>query len=89
MSNLKYGTNDLSTKQIQIMDTEDRLVVARGQGGDKQTDREFGIGSFRLYIWDGWAMGSYYTAQGTVSSLLGKNLMKKKKQTDEQKKVYG
>ena len=31
------------------------------------------------YIWNGWAMGSCCTAQGTLSTLLGKNLMKKTK----------
>ena len=29
---LKYGTNDLPTKQKQIMDIEDRLVFARVRG---------------------------------------------------------
>ena len=33
MWNLKYGTNDLSTKQKQIMDMEGRLVFARWWGG--------------------------------------------------------
>ena len=32
MRSLKYGTNDLSTKQKHIMDMEDRLVVAKGEG---------------------------------------------------------
>ena len=32
MWNLKYGTNDLSIKQKQIMDMESRLVSTRGMG---------------------------------------------------------
>ena len=32
MWNLKYGTKDLSTKQKQIMDMEDRFVFASGEG---------------------------------------------------------
>ena len=31
MWSLKYGTNDPSTKQKQIMDMEDRLVFASGE----------------------------------------------------------
>ena len=31
MWNLKYGTKDLSTKQKQIMDLENRLGFARGR----------------------------------------------------------
>ena len=48
MQSLKYGTNDLSIKQKQIMDMEDRLVFARGEGEDKRTDRKFGVGVCRL-----------------------------------------
>ena len=47
----------LSTKQKQITDTE--------------KDRDFGLVDANCCIWDGWAMGSYCIAQGTVSSLLG------------------
>ena len=32
MWSLKYGTNDLSTKQKQIMDMEEGLVFAKGRG---------------------------------------------------------
>ena len=48
MWNLKYGTNDLSTKQKQIMDMEGRLVFAREDKGESGTDWEFGVGRCRL-----------------------------------------
>ena len=32
LQNLKYGTNDPSIKQKQIVDMESRLVVAKGEG---------------------------------------------------------
>ena len=31
---IKYGTNDLSTKQKQMMDMEDRLLFAKGREWD-------------------------------------------------------
>ena len=71
MWSLKYGINDLPTKQKQIMDMEDRLVFAIGD------DREGvgWIGSLGLVdencdIWNGWAMGSCCIAQGTISNHL-------------------
>ena len=42
MWSLKYDTNDLSTKQKQIMDMEGRLVVPRGKVGGG-ADGEFGV----------------------------------------------
>ena len=50
----------LSTKKKQITAKEGRLLVPRGRGGS------FGSGDANCYIWNGWAMGSYCTAQGTV-----------------------
>ena len=32
MLTLKYGTNDLSTEQKQIMDMEDRIMFVNGEG---------------------------------------------------------
>ena len=69
----KNDKNDLSTRQKQIMDIEGRLVFARAEGAERGTDGEFGVGRCR------WVMGSYYTAQGTVYSLLDKNLMENEK----------
>ena len=49
MWSLKYGTNDLSTKQKQVMDMEGRHMFAREVGkGKRWTDGEFGIGKCRL-----------------------------------------
>ena len=45
MWSLKYGTNDLSTKQKQIMDMEGRLVFA----GRWEEIGKFGVGR-RLFI---------------------------------------
>ena len=52
-------------KQKQIMAMESRFGVTMGERG---MDRHFGcfIGC-KCYIWNGWAMGPYCTAEGTVS----------------------
>ena len=47
MWSLKYGTNDLSTKQEQIMDMEDRLVFAGGQK-ERRDGWGFGVATCRL-----------------------------------------
>ena len=48
MWSLKYGTSDLSTKQKQIMDMEDKLVFAGGRGKSGGIEGEFGVGRCRL-----------------------------------------
>ena len=48
MGSVKYDTNDLSTKQTQIMDMEGRPVFAGGDGGERGMDGEFGAGRCRL-----------------------------------------
>ena len=45
MWSLKYGINDLSTEQKQIIHMGGRLVFVRGE---RWTDREFGVGRCRL-----------------------------------------
>ena len=47
MCSLKYGTNDLSTKQKQIMCIEDTFMFAWGVGGEG-ADGEFGVGRCKL-----------------------------------------
>ena len=49
MWSLKYGTNDLSTKQKQITDMEERLVFAGGEWGEGRL-----IGSLGLVDADGY-----------------------------------
>ena len=57
----------LSIKHKQIMTKESRLVVAKGEGGRSGMDGKFGrLVDANCYIWNGWAMGLYCTAQGTV-----------------------
>ena len=63
MWNLKYGTDDPIYK----------TVTAHGQGEQTCGSQE-GVGwmgslgflDANCYIWNGWAMGPYCTAQGTV-----------------------
>ena len=57
----------LSPKQKQIVANEGRLVVPRGNV------REWGwmwclwFGDANCYIWNGWAMGLYYIAEGNCA----------------------
>ena len=59
------------TEQKQIMDVESRLVFSTGQGGEKGLDREFGIGTCKILHLEWIVIGSYCTAQKTVSNRLG------------------
>ena len=43
MWSLKYGTNDLATKQKQIVDMENRLVFARGEEEGSGMDWKSGV----------------------------------------------
>ena len=54
----------LSTKQKHIMAKENRLVVPKGEGVGWMDSLAFLDAN--CYIWNGWAMGPYRTAQGTV-----------------------
>ena len=45
---LRYGTNDLSTKQKQIMNMEGRLVFARAEEEREEKNRGVGVGRCRL-----------------------------------------
>ena len=66
MWSLKYGTNDLSTKQI--MDMEDRPVFARAEGINR-TDGDFGVGGCRLLHLEQMGDGSCHTAWGSGQQL--------------------
>ena len=50
---LKYGTNDLATKQKQIVDMENRLVFARGEGEASGMDWKSGVSRWRL-LYEEW-----------------------------------
>ena len=71
MWSLKYGTDDLSTKQKQITDMEIRPLFAREEQGEKGMEGSLGLIDANYYIWDRWIMGSYCIAQGPVPKLLG------------------
>ena len=58
-----------------LMDMGNRLVVAKGEGEEVGWTGSVGLVDANHYVWNGWAMGSYCMAQGTMSSLLGWNMM--------------
>ena len=41
-------------------------MIRRGEGGRTGMDGQFGVLDANCYIWNGWAVGPYCTAQGTV-----------------------
>ena len=51
------------------------LCLLGGRGERGELIGCLGLVDADCYIWNGWVMGSCCRAQGTVSSLLGKNLM--------------
>ena len=79
MWSLKYITNDLFTKQKQIMNMESRLVFTRWESGKRGTDGEVGVGRCRLLHleWMGDEVLLYSTGNGIQS--LGENEREKKK----------
>ena len=54
----------LPTSQNQITARESRLLLPRGGSG---MDGQSGVLGWNRYIWNGWAMGPYCTAQEAVS----------------------
>lgn len=50
-------------------------MFSRGEGGKRGTDDEFGVGKCRWLHLEWMGYESCCIAQGTVSSLLGKNLI--------------
>ena len=64
---LSKNNKQTNKKQKQIMGKKSRLGVPKGEMGGNGMDRD--LGGFldaNCYIWNGWAMGAYCTAQGTV-----------------------
>ena len=53
MWNLKYDTNELIYETETDSDIENRLVVAKGEGGEGGKDSEFGISRCKL-LYIGW-----------------------------------
>ena len=53
-------------KQKEITAKESRLMVPGGGVGGRGRDRQFGFLKANCYLWNGWAMGPYCTAQGIV-----------------------
>ena len=56
----------LFTKQKQITARKSRLLVPRGKAGRVGWMGSLGVLDANCNIWNGWAMGPYGTAQGTV-----------------------
>ena len=56
----------LSTKQKQITAKESRLVVARDEGKGVQWMESLVFVDANCYLWNGWVLGSYCTAQETI-----------------------
>ena len=54
------------TEQKQIMDLDNRLVVAREEVGRSGMDGVLALVDTNCNIWNRWAMGSCCIAQGTV-----------------------
>ena len=72
----------LSTKQKQI--TGEQTLVVRGKKGGDGMDGESGLViDANYYIWNREAIWSFCTAQETMSSLLGQNMIE-----DGMKKEY-
>ena len=59
----------LPTEQNQITDIENRLVVAKGEGGGSGMDRQFGVGRCKLLRLE-W-LSSEVLLYSTISNLLG------------------
>ena len=60
---------NLSTEE-KLMDVENRLVVAKGEGEEVGRTGNWGLIDANYCLWSGLAMGSCCVAQGTVSSHL-------------------
>ena len=48
MWNLKYGTNELTYETDSLTNTENRLVVAKGEGSGGGIEEESGVSRCRL-----------------------------------------
>ena len=92
MWSLKYGTDDPIYKTETDHGHGDQTCVCLEVGGGSGTDREYGVGRCKLLYLEWISNGSYYTAQGTISNLLGENMtedsMKKKKSTYTHTHIY-
>ena len=72
MWNLKYGKNEPIYKTDRLTDIENRLVVAKEEGGGRGMDLEFGVSGCKLlHIWNGLITRFYCIAQEIISNLLG------------------
>ena len=80
--NLKYGRNEPMHKTETDSGTW-RTGGGRGKGGGSELDWSLGLVDANYCIWSGWAMRSYHITQGTISSLLGENMME-----DNMRKEY-
>ena len=85
MWNLKYDTNEpIYETETTLMDIENRLVVAKGEGVGGGMEWEVAVSRCKL-LYTGWINNkSYYTAQRTIFNYPminhnGKEYLKKRK----------
>ena len=69
----RHQLHELKTKEDRnrLTDMGNRPVVAKVEEEGVGWTRNLASVEANYRIWNGWAMRSYSTAQGTVSSLLG------------------
>ena len=67
LSKTTTTTTIKKTPQKWVMVEKSRLGVSKGERGGSGMDGLFGVFlDVDCYIWNGWARGPYYTAQGNV-----------------------
>ena len=62
------------SSEKKIMDLENRLVVAKGEGEGVGWIGSLGLIDINYFLWSGLAMGSCHIALGTLSNHLSWNM---------------
>ena len=77
--NLRYSTNEPFHRKEKIMDLENRLVVAKGEGEGVGWLGSLGWIDTNYYLWNGLAMRSFCVALGTMSRHLWWSMVMREK----------